>query len=131
MHRIDLPAGSTVRMTATARPNFGIHRWGIRLFTASDTEPNAPSRLNYGSQIGGRDCEQRIDVPPQDKDCRIEVTCGHSIAGGWQDRQGSVEDDTPGLLVIGFFDPSSSVSQTADVVLSFAFADAKQLEASE
>ena len=129
MYRIDVQAGSTIRLTATARPNLGPHRWGARLFTAGDMEPNAPPRLNYGSQIGGRDCEQRIDLPIQDKDCRIEVTCGHPMPGGWQDQQGSVEDDTPRLLVIGFSDPSTPASRTNDVVLSFTFTGAGQLEA--
>jgi hypothetical protein len=122
MNQIHLPAGSMIRLTATARSQLKTHRWTMSLFAAGETQANAPPRLSYGSHIGERDCEQRIDVPVQDNDCRIEVTCDRAISGGWQDRQGSVEDDTPDLLVIGFADPAASGPRADDIVLSFAFA---------
>lgn len=128
MHHINLPAGSAMRLTARARPELELHRWDMRLFTAADIQATAPVRLSYGSQIGARDCEQRIDVPIQDRDCRIEVTCGRAITGGWQDRQGSVEDDTPGLLVIGFTDASVFEPRADDIVLSFAFSGTPRQE---
>lgn len=128
MHHIDLPAGSAIRLTVSARPNLAPHRWALRLFAKGDTLANAPARLNYGSRIGGLDCEQRIDIPTQDRDCGIEVTCAHATAAGWQDQQGAVDDDTPALLTLGFSDPSASGSRTDDVVLSFAFSGAARSE---
>ena len=81
MRSLDLPAGSTIRLTATARPNVARHRWDMLVFTAGGPGDAHP-RLTFGSEIGGDDREQRIDVPAQDKDCRVEVTSRHAIAGG-------------------------------------------------
>jgi hypothetical protein len=131
VHHIDLPAGSAIRLTATAGPKVGLHRWGMRLFAAHDPQPNAPARPTYGSQIGEGDCEQRIDVPAQDRDCRVEVNCARAATGRWQDQQGSVEHDTPGLLVVQFADTSASEALTDDVVLSFAISGSTQLGATE
>ena len=121
MNHIDLPAGTVIRLTATARPRLALHHWDMRIFAADDMRPDARARLSYGSQIGGRDCDQRINVPIQDQDCRIEVTCGRLQASGLQDQQGSEEDDTPDHLVIGFADAPASESSADDVVLSFDF----------
>ncbi|MGA0599380.1 hypothetical protein ACO2Q3_01600 [Caulobacter sp. KR2-114] len=123
MHSLNFPAGASIRLTVSARPDRALHRWSVRLFTADD-DAGALPRVSYGSQIGGRDCEQRIDVPFQDKDCRIEVTCGHAKAGGWQDDQARIEDDTPNLVAIAFSDGGSPASRKDDVLLSFAFAAA-------
>lgn len=128
MHQIDLPAGGTLRLTATSRPNLGLQRWGMRVFAAGDAAAGAQPRVKFGSLIGGRDCQQRIDVPAQDRDCRIEVTCGPADGDGWQDQQGSVEDDTPGLLVLGYSNPAAPAGRTQDVTLSFAFAAAAGVE---
>lgn len=121
MHHIDLPLGSAIRLTAIARPNLGRHRWDVRLFSAGAAETSSPARLNYGSEIGDGDDEQRIDVPMQDRDCRIEVTCGQATADGWRDQVGKVGDNTPGLLVLGYSDPGAAAGGVEDVVLSFAF----------
>lgn len=129
MHHINLSAGSAIRLTATARPKLAPHRWNVRLFTATDTQADPLARLSYGSQIGEQDCDQRVDIPIQDKDCRIEVTCGRAVPGGWQDRGGFVEHDTPSLLVIGFADAGPPQPQGDDVVLSFAFSGAARPDA--
>lgn len=117
MHSLDLPAGSPVRLTATARPNLGVHRWGVRVLTSVEAAP----RLAYGSEIGGRDCEQGVDIPAQDADCRLEVWARHTTVGGWEDDQSTVTDDTPSRLQIGFSDPRSSAAQKDDLLLSFTF----------
>jgi len=121
MHRLGLPAGSTIRLTASARPDIGVHRWGVRVFAAEGLAASATPRLTYGSQIGGGDCEQRIDIPAQDTDCRLEAWSRHSIAEGWADDRCSVEDDTPSRLMIGFSDPSRPKARKDDVLLSFTF----------
>jgi hypothetical protein len=123
MRSLDLPAGSTIRLTATARPNVARHRWDMLVFTAGGPGDAHP-RLTFGSEIGGDDREQRIDVPAQDKDCRVEVTSRHAIAGGWKDDFLSIDQDTPALLTMAFSDSSAASAQRDDVLLSFAFAAA-------
>jgi hypothetical protein len=126
MHHLDLPAGSTIRLHATARPGVALHRWGVRVFDAGATDRDATARLTYGSQIGSGDCEQRVDIPAQDADCRLEVWGSHAIPGGWKDDRCSIEDDTPNRLLIGFSDRALLLAQTDDVLLSFTFAPAER-----
>jgi len=121
MHCLDLPAGSTIRLDATARADVGVHRWDVRVLTADAASAGSPPRLAYGSQIGGRDREQRIQIPAQDADCRLEVRSRRAMAGGWQDDRPTVDQDTPSRLLIGFSDPASPTSHKNDVLLSFAF----------
>ena len=117
MHSIDFPAATPVRLTATARANAGVHRWDVRLVGVDDATP----RLAFGSRIGGLDCEQHVDIPAQPVDCRLEISAGHAAGGGWEDDQGTISDDTPGLLQIGFCDARASQAQSEDVQLSFVF----------
>jgi hypothetical protein len=121
MHQLDFPAGSAIRMHATARPGVGLHRWGIRVLDAGAAEPGATARLTYGSQIGAGDCEQRVDIPAQDADCRLEVWGRHAVAEGWKDDRCSVDDDTPSCLQIGFSDRALPHARKDDVLLSFTF----------
>ena len=121
MHKLDMPAGSTVRLTATARPDVGIHRWAVQVHGAGVATATS-ARVVYGSQIGGLDCEQRIDIPAQDADCRLDVSAQHATEGGeWQDDRLTILDDTPSRLDIGFFNPARSVAHPNDLLLSFAF----------
>ncbi|MGH3428612.1 MAG: hypothetical protein ACRDQZ_13765 [Mycobacteriales bacterium] len=124
MHCIDLPAASTVRLSVTARAGAGLHRWDIRVFTAGGAAFQATPRLAYGSRIGGPDREQRIEVPPQDADCRLEVFSHHAVPGGWRDDEGAAGPDTPGVIAIGFCDPAAAGALWDDVLLSFAFSPA-------
>lgn len=121
MHRLDLPAGSPVRLSATARIDSGPHRWAIQVFSDADAAGASAPRLSYGSQIGGADREQRIDIPAQDVDCRLEIHSRHEIVGGWADDRCAVNEDTPALLALGFSDPGSPPSPEDDVRLSFDF----------
>lgn len=129
MRHMTLPAGAAIRLTATAPPGRGLFRWSLRLFADAAATPGEAPRLAYGSEIGGRDCEQRIDVPMQDRDCRLEVGCDRAVAGGWAEDAGRVEQDTPSLLVLGFGDGRPPVSATNEVVLSFAFSGPARSEA--
>ena len=79
------------------------------------------ARLTYGSRIGAGDCEQRVDIPAQDVDCRIEVDASHASGGGWKDDRSSIEEDTPSCLQIGFSDRALAFARTDDVLLSFTF----------
>ena len=117
MHRLDVPAGSRIRLIATTREGTDLHRWDVRVMAVGDD--GAP-RLAFGSQIGDRDRDQRIDIPPQDVDCRVDVCSRHAVRGGWEDDRCTVQDDTPDGLRIGFCDPSMPGSQVDDVLLSFA-----------
>jgi hypothetical protein len=117
MDSLDLPAGASVRLTATARPDYGLHRWDIRVVAAT----GGASRAAGGARIGGRDVHQRLDIPPQDVDCRLEVSASHAAAGGWAADRGSRTDDTPDRLLIGFSDAARPGSRRDDVLLSFTF----------
>lgn len=117
MHDLNLPAGASARFCATARPDRGEHRWDIRVFDAS----NAAPRLTYGSRIGGRDVDQRVEIPPQAMDCRLEIRSSHETATGWDDDRATCLDDTPDRLLIGFCDPARPGALPDDVLLSFAF----------
>lgn len=122
MHSLDLPAGSRIRLTATARPGTDLHRWDVRLVAAGELEAGGSPRLAYGSRIGVRDLDQRIDIPPQDVGCRLEIRSRHAgCEGGWQDDRCTVQDDTPSELRIGFCDAARPGALPDDVLLSFAF----------
>ena len=60
MQRLDVPAGSVIRLTAMARADGGLHRCEIRLFGAGDPADATP-RLSYRSKIRGDDRMQRIE----------------------------------------------------------------------
>ncbi len=117
MHRLDLPAGSTIRFTATARADVAPHQWGIEVFAIEASAPH----LTYGSAIGGHDRDQRIDIPAQPGDCRLEVKSRHAVVGGWADDACTINEDTPGQLILGFSDASLPGVHRDDVVLNFVF----------
>lgn len=123
MHKLDMPAGTTIRFTATAGPDAGIHRWAVQVHGAGI--PTAtPARVIYGSQIGGLDREQRIDIPAQDANCRLEVSAQHATERGeWQEDRLTILNDTPSRLDIGFFNPARSAAHANDLLLSFAFTE--------
>lgn len=116
MRRIDLPAGSRVRLAATARPDCGLHRWDIRVLSAG-----GEARMAYGSQIGGQDLDQRLEIPVQDVDCSLEVRSVHATLAGWVDDHIFVEDDTPNQLQIGFCDLGRPGARHDDVLMNFTF----------
>ena len=117
MRRLDVPAGSVVRLTATARADGGQHRWEIRLFGAGDPADATP-RLSYGSRIGGDDRMQRIEVPAQARESWLEVDCLHASGDGWDDDRPFLDDSAPGVVVLGFSRPEGMAH---DVLLSFEF----------
>lgn len=117
MHMIDLPAGVPVRLTATARPDIGIHRWDLRVISRADVS----QMLAFGSQIGGLDRDQRIAIPAQRMACRVEITARHASAAGWGADRSSVIEDTPSRFEIGFSHPSSTSAGEDDLSLSLVF----------
>jgi hypothetical protein len=122
MHELNMRAGSTIRLTATAGPETGIHRWTVQVHGVS-AAATTPARVAYGSQIGGQDREQRIDIPAQDVDCRLEVRGQHALDDGeWRDDRLTVLEDAPRQLDIGLFNPARPGAHPNDVLLSFAFA---------
>jgi hypothetical protein len=121
MHSLNLPAGSRVRLHATAGPEVGLHRWAVRVLEAGAPRGGLVARLTYGSRIGAGDCEQRVDIPAQDVDCRIEVGASHASGAGWKDDRSSIEEDTPNCLQIGFSDRALPFAKMDDVLLSFTF----------
>ena len=114
-HRLNMPAGSPIRLTATARPQAGLHRWEVQVLAAADAAP----RLAFGSLIGGADREQRIEIPAQDVDCRLEVSARHATSTGWGHDRSNVAEETPTELQVGFFNPDSFTARNDDVLLSF------------
>jgi hypothetical protein len=124
MHYMDLPAGSSVRLHATAGPDVALHRWAVRVLDNA-AAPGAPALLTFGSRIGAGDCEQRVDIPAQARDCRLEVWASHAAPGGWKDDRCTVEDDTPDGVEIGFSDRALPQARKDDVRLSFTLTRAK------
>jgi hypothetical protein len=118
VHRLDLPARTSARFTATAQPSERVHRWEVRVLGARSGE----TRLTFASKIGGRDLRQAVDIPGQDVDCRVEVSSRHETAGGWIEDRPSISDDDPSRLSIGFSDQADPVGQLAEVLISFVFA---------
>ena len=116
IHSLDLPAGSLVRLTAAARPKVGLHRWDLRVFS-----PAREPMLAFGSQIGGVDRVQHVDIPTQGLSCRLEISACHKTVDGWEDDQGAVLEDTPNRLEIGFRDGGSIGAQADDLSLSLVF----------
>lgn len=122
MHNLEIPAGSTLRLTATARPDAGRHRWSVQVRRGGRAATTGVTRLAFASEIGGPDRHQRIEIPPQDADCRLEVTAQHAGENGhWLDDRLTVLDDTPDQLDLGFFDARRPGAHPNDVLLSFAF----------
>lgn len=117
VHSLDLPAGSRVRLTATAQVGTGPRRWDVRLRTVGE-DSSAP-RLSFGSFIGERNLDQRIDIPPQDVDCRVEILSRHAAAGGWEDDSCTVQEDTPNEPQLAFREAAGPGLQD-DLLLSFA-----------
>jgi len=120
MHSLDLPAGPSIRLTAAARPNVGVHRWDLRITSAS-----GPT-VAFGSQIGGLDRVQHVDIPAQSMACRVEISASHATVDGWLDDQWVVVEDTPNRLKIGFCNARSTTAQEDDVSVSLAFNGAKR-----
>ena len=122
MYHLALPAGSAIRLSASARPGLAVHRWDIRLLAADDPgSPTTHPRLAYGSQIGGLDCDQRISIPAQDVDCRLEVWSRHAAGRDWSNDHCSVGEDTPSHLLLGFSRRVQSADAGDEIALSFAF----------
>lgn len=122
MHNLEMAAGSAIRLTATVRPGAGLHRWSVQVLRAGRAATAGPIRFVFASEIGGLDRHQRIEIPAQDADCRLEVTAQHAGENGhWLDDRLTVLDDTPDQLDLGFFDPERPAAHPNDVLLSFAF----------
>lgn len=117
MHNLNLSAGAAAGFTASARGDKGMHRWDVRVLAASD----GATRLTFGSWIGGRDLDQRVEIPVQDVDCRLEVRSRHETSTGWADDGVACLDDTPDRLQIGFCDTARPGALPDDVLFSFTF----------
>jgi hypothetical protein len=116
IHSLDIPAGSPVRLTAATRRNFGVHRWDLRVIS-----PAGESMLAFGSQIGGLDRVQHVDIPAQTLACRLQISARHKTAEDWEDDRGAILEDTPNRFEIGFCDASSIAAQEDEVSLSLVF----------
>ena len=54
-----MPAGSTIRLMAAARPGGGVHRWDVRMFPTPGGKADSPTRLGCGSRVAqARDAAQ-------------------------------------------------------------------------
>jgi hypothetical protein len=126
MNIIDMPAGSTIRLMATARPHAGVHRWDVRLFPTPGGKADSAARPAYGSRIGGDDRQQQIDMPAQDTDCRLEISCQHRARGGWEDDCCVAEPETPGSFRLDFCDPGAPGACQDDVSLTFVVRQGSQ-----
>jgi len=122
MFSLGLLAGRPIRLTATTRAGCAaIHRWQARMLPAGvDEAPGAAAHLSYGSEIGGADRVQHIEIPAQQLDCRLEVAVYRRDGIGWlEERAAAPLADTPDLLELGFGAAQSAAEP--DVLLSFRF----------
>ena len=127
MYSLNLPAGCAVRLSATAKAAAPIHRWDVRVTTADVRARGSTPRLSYGSQIGGADREQHVDIPAQDVACRLDVGASCWSGVGWDEDSSVVSNDTPTLLELGFGGAESSPSRRQrDIQLSFQFKAARR-----
>ena len=120
MFSLDVLAGSPIRLTATARAgSLAVHRWRVRVIpTAADQILSEEARISYGSQIGGDDREQHIEIPAQKVDCRFEVAASRRDGAAWrEERAAAALTDTPDLFELGF--GASTRSGERDFLLSF------------
>lgn len=115
MQTLNVPAGFTVRLVATGRPDRDLHRWNVEVTPAA----GGATRQRFGSWIGGRDVHQSVDIPPQEVDCRLEIQSRHLSPDGWSADLAAAEP-TPNGLRVGFHDPSCPGARPDDVLLSFA-----------
>ena len=121
MYSIDVPAGCPIRLTATSRVgSVEVHRWQVRVLTADGHQSNG-ARLSYGSQIGGVDREQRIEIPAQHVDCSLEVVSARRNGDRWDEEQSVASTDAAGAIRLGFVASEPLVSDEHDVLLSFDF----------
>ncbi len=118
MYSLTMPIACPVRLIATARAGVDVHRWAVRVVAVGGGD--AP-KLSYGSHIGGLDRDQRIDIPAQDIDCRLEVAASHWNGNGWEEDRPVVSSDTPSMLELGFDAPGASATHEPDILLSFDF----------
>ena len=121
MYRLNVPAGSQIRLSAASDGDTQVRRWDVRMFAVDASTPALTPRLAYGSQIGGADGEQRIEIPPQDIDCWLQVDASRRFDGVWEEDQSQVTCDTPTLLEVGFGASVSTARGDGSIVLSFQF----------
>jgi hypothetical protein len=79
----------------------------------------------FGSQIGGLDRVQHVDIPAQSMACHLEISACHATVDGWQDDQWVVIEDTPSKLEIGFCNARATTAQEDDLSVSLALNGAK------
>lgn len=77
--------------------------------------------IAFGSRIGGRDLDQRIDIPPQGVDCWLDIGSRHPAREGWEEDRCTIQEDTPDAVRISFCDAAKPGARPDDVLLSFAF----------
>src|SRR6185437_15470943 len=116
-----MPAGSHISLSATAGAATQVGRWDVRMFPADRAAPGSAPRLTYGSQIGGLDRDQRVEIPLQDVDCTLEVDASRRFDGVWEADQSQVIRETPALLELGFGVSASSIGDDSSILLSFRF----------
>lgn len=118
MHRLALPAGASVRLTATAKPDLTQHRWEV-VVRGGDGQVRAA----YGSRIGGRDIDQRVDIPARSEACSLEVAAFHAFDGAWVADHLSVEASGASEFRLGYCELTRAGSQHDDVLLAFVVSD--------
>ena len=119
MYRLAVPAGSKIRLSATTGRATQVRRWDVRMFPAGAPAPSSTPRLSYGSRIGASDGEQRVEIPPQEIDCRLEAETSRRVGGVWEVDQPQVTCDTPSLLELGF--GAAIAGEAGAIQLSFHF----------
>jgi hypothetical protein len=119
MTTFTLPAGCSMRMTASMEPTDTVkHRWGMALYLA-EGGPAAEPQASYGSRIG-RGETQRIDAAPHASSRRCEIQSAHEAGQGWEPDLAEVTLDTPDDLSISFHHPSAGEAKSERQACVFA-----------
>ncbi len=106
MPDFDLPAGCSMRITASMETSaMDRHRWSVAIF-ANDGAADADPKASYGARIiGGQ--TQKIDTPVIKGDCVCRVASSFESGGDWLADIGKVSADGPGELTITFARPQA------------------------
>jgi hypothetical protein len=119
MPDFNLPAGCTMRITASMDANaIDRRRWSVAIL-ASDGPADADPKARYGARIVGGQI-QKIDTPAIGADCICRVLSSSQIGEEWLADVAKVSTDFDELTMTFARSPAEDASDTADeCVLTF------------
>jgi len=120
MPDFNLPAGCTMRITASMEAaSMDRRRWSVAIM-ATGGPADADPRARYGARIIGGQI-QKIDTPAIDADCVCRVLSSSQTGGDWLDDIAKVTTDAEDDLTMTFARPRADdeADTSGDCVLTF------------